>query len=136
MDLKVYKKENVLQPNGTSEDVYVPDTIDIYPVLLSEESGKEILKNAEILDDTDNFEELIEQAVALSTIWQRGLDPLELNDGNRWSELYLGEINVVQIMEDLTNSVESVSPSVSIDFDTISDSEGNSYFSYKIKVVS
>lgn len=136
MDLKVYKKENVLQPNGTSEDVYVPDTIDIYPVLLSEESGKEILKNAEILDDTDNFEELIEQAVALSTIWQRGLDPLELNDGNRWSELYLGEINVVQIMEDLTNSVESVSPSVSIDFDTTSDSEGNSYFSYKIKVVS
>lgn len=136
MDLKVYKKENVLQPNGTSEDVYVPDTIDIYPVLLSEESGKEILKNAEILDDTDNFEELMEQAVALSTIWQRGLDPLELNDGNRWSELYLGEINVVQIMEDLTNSVESVSPSVSIDFDTISDSEGNSYFSYKIKVVS
>lgn len=136
MDLKVYKKENVLQPNGTSEDVYVPDTIDIYPVLLSEESGKEILKNAEILDDTDNFEELIEQSVALSTIWQRGLDPLELNDGNRWSELYLGEINVVQIMEDLTNSVESVSPSVSIDFDTISDSEGNSYFSYKIKVVS
>ena len=136
MDLKVYKKENVLQPNGTSEDVYVPDTIDIYPVLLSEESGKEILKNAEILDDTDNFEELIEQAVALSTIWQRGLDPLELNDGNRWSELYLGEINVVQIMEDLTNSVESVSPSVSIDFDTISDSKGNSYFSYKIKVVS
>lgn len=136
MDLKVYKKENVLQPNGISEDVYVPDTIDIYPVLLSEESGKEILKNAEILDDTDNFEELIEQAVALSTIWQRGLDPLELNDGNRWSELYLGEINVVQIMEDLTNSVESVSPSVSIDFDTISDSEGNSYFSYKIKVVS
>lgn len=136
MDLKVYKKENVLQPNGTSEDVYVPDIIDIYPVLLSEESGKEILKNAEILDDTDNFEELMEQAVALSTIWQRGLDPLELNDGNRWSELYLGEINVVQIMEDLTNSVESVSPSVSIDFDTISDSEGNSYFSYKIKVVS
>lgn len=136
MDLKVYKKENVLQPNGISEDVYVPDTIDIYPVLLSEESGKEILKNAEILDDTDNFEELIEQAVALSTIWQRGLDPLELNDGNRWSELYLGEINVVQIMEDLTNSVESVSHSVSIDFDTISDSEGNSYFSYKIKVVS
>lgn len=126
----------MLQPNGTSEDVYVPDTIDIYPVLLSEESGKEILKNAEILDDTDNFEELIEQSVALSTIWQRGLDPLELNDGNRWSELYLGEINVVQIMEDLTNSVESVSPSVSIDFDTISDSEGNSYFSYKIKVVS
>lgn len=136
MDLKVYKKENVLQPNGTSEDVYVPDTIDIYPVLLSKESGKEILKNAEILDDTDNFEELMEQSVALSTIWQRGLDPLELNDGNRWSELYLGEINVVQIMEDLTNSVESVSPSVSIDFDTISDSEGNSYFSYKIKVVS
>lgn len=126
----------MLQPNGTSEDVYVPDTIDIYPVLLSEESGKEILKNAEILDDTDNFEELIEQSVALSTIWQRGLDPLELNDGNRWSELYLGEINVVQIMEDLTNSVESVSPSVSIDFDTTSDSEGNSYFSYKIKVVS
>lgn len=135
MDLKVYKKETVSQPSG-AEDIYVPSVIDIYPIIDSS-SGKDILTGAEILSEIDGQrEECIEQACSLATIWQRGLDPLDLEDGNRWSELYLNEINVIQIMEDLTASVESVSPSVTIEFDTVEGSDGQTYFSYKIKVVS
>lgn len=134
MDLKVYKKETVSQPSGT-EDVYVPSVIDLYPVI-DESSGAPVLKGAEILDELNNqAEECLEQVCSLATIWQRGLDPLDLLDGNRWSELYLNEINIIQIMEDLTASVESVSPSSSVEFDTVQGTDGRTYFSYKLKVV-
>lgn len=134
MDLKVYKKETVSQPSGT-EDVYVPSVIDLYPII-DESSGTPVLKGAEILDELDNqTEECLEQICSLATIWQKGLDPLDLNDGNRWSELYLNEINIIQIMEDLTNSIEKVSPSSSVEFDTVQGTDGKTYFSYKLKVV-
>lgn len=128
MDLRVYKKEEVKQPNGTAY-VYVPNVIDIYPQTDDEDL---ILTGADILEDNDE----IEQACSLATIWQRGLDPVELGDGNRWTELYLGEINIISIMEDITESVQSVTPSVNVDFNTAKDSNGNSYLTYTIKAVS
>lgn len=135
MDLKVYKKETVSQPSG-AEDIYVPSVIDIYPIIDSS-SGTEVLTGAEILSEIDGqTQECVEQACSLATIWQRGLDPLDLTDGNRWSELYLNEISVIQIMEDLTASVENVSPSVMLEFDTVEGADGKTYFSYKLKVVS
>lgn len=135
MDLKVYKKETVSQPSG-AEDIYVPSVIDVYPIIDSS-SGTEVLTGAEILSEIDGqTQECVEQACSLATIWQRGLDPLDLTDGNRWSELYLNEINVIQIMEDLTASVENVSPSVMVEFDTVEGADGKTYFSYKLKVVS
>lgn len=135
MDLKVYKKETVSQPSG-AEDIYVPSVIDIYPII-DESSGTKVLTGAEILSEINGqTQECVEQACSLATIWQRGLDPLDLTDGNRWSELYLNEINVIQIMEDLTASVENVSPSVTIEFDTVEGADGKTYFSYKLKVVS
>lgn len=129
MDLKVYKKETVSQPSG-NEDIYVPDVIDIYPEIVTGEFGNEYLAGAEILEkDSD----VLFQASALATIWQRGLDPLDEEDGNRWSELYLDEINVIQIMEDIVESVSSVSSSVTVDFDSVLDGKGNNLLSYKIK---
>lgn len=141
MDLKVYKKELVKQPSG-NVFVYVPSVIDIIPVFNPEETSPEdpreedlidegVLTEAETLEGNDE----LEQACALATIWQRGLDPLDEFDGNRWSQLYLGEINVINIMEDLNKSVQGVSPSVNISFDTVKDANGNSFFTYNIKVV-
>ena len=141
MDLKVYKKELVKQPSG-NVFVYVPSVIDIIPVFNPAETSPEdpreedlidegVLTEAETLEGNDE----LEQACALATIWQRGLDPLDEFDGNRWSQLYLGEINVINIMEDLNKSVQSVSPSVNISFDTVKDANGNSFFTYNIKVV-
>ena len=40
MDVKVYKKEEVLQPSGT-EEVYVPDVIDIIPTIVEVESTRD-----------------------------------------------------------------------------------------------
>ena len=141
MDLKVYKKELVKQPSG-NVFVYVPSVIDIIPVFNPAETSPEDLREEDLIDEgalaeaeTLEGNDELEQACALATIWQRGLDPLDEFDGNRWSQLYLGEINVINIMEDLNKSVQNVSPSVNISFDTVKDANGNSFFTYNIKVV-
>ena len=141
MDLKVYKKELVKQPSG-NVFVYVPSVIDIIPVFNPEETSPEDPREEDLIDEgalaeaeTLEGNDELEQACALATIWQRGLDPLDEFDGNRWSQLYLGEINVINIMEDLNKSVQNVSPSVNISFDTVKDANGNSFFTYNIKEV-
>lgn len=177
MDVKVYKKEEVLQPSGT-ESVYVPDVIDIIPIIEEVESTSDIrnkvwslenlkrvadvkivdnklkiesdavtyedgklyvtlteskLMNAEILDD--DSKDLLEQECALATIWQRGLDPLDLNDGIRWSEAVLEEINSIQLMQDIIEAVAKVTTSVNVSFDTIEDDKGNVFLTYKLSEV-
>lgn len=132
MDVKVYKKEEVLQPSG-AEYVYVPDVIDIIPIITTDSEGNEILTGAVELNDEAS--ELLEQECALATIWQRGLDPLDVNDGIRWSETILEEISVLQLMEEITEAVSRVSASVLVVFDTVTDSSGNSYLTYKLQEV-
>lgn len=131
MDVKVYKKEAVRQPNGT-EYVIVPNVIDIIPEISVSEDDTELLANAKILTTE---EEIIEQACALATIWQKGLDPIDSEIGVRWSEALLDEINVVQLMEDINNAVSEVTPSVTVVFDTVTDANGTSYLKYTLKAV-
>ena len=131
MDVKVYKKETVKQPSGTSY-VISPNIIDLYPIITKDENDNEIISGAEELTDEDA---LIEQACALATIWQKGLDPLDLEEGIRWSEAILEEINVVQLMEDITNAVAEITPTVEVVFDTVTDNNGNSYLQYTLKAV-
>ena len=174
MDVKVYKKEEVLQPHG-AEYVYVPDVIDIIPELVEVESENDVknhiwnletlkrvadvrvengkliinsdkvryengnlyvtltteqIMNCQIVDD--NTRELLEQQCALATIWQRGLDPLDLQSGIRWSEAILEELSTLQLMQDITEAVASVTSSVKVVFDTIETEDGQSYLSYKL----
>lgn len=131
MDIKVYQKEEVKQPKGT-EYVFVPNIIDLIP--------EEISKNDEIyisgcVELEDDSAELLEQQCALATIWQRGLDPLDLESGIEWSEALLDEINVLQLMEDIQNAVAEVSNAVSVVFDTVTDAKGNQFLTYKIQGV-
>lgn len=131
MDVKVYKKETVKQPSGTSY-VISPNIIDLYPIITKGENDNEIISGAEELTDEDA---LVEQACTLATIWQKGLDPLDLEEGIRWSEAILEEINVVQLMEDITNAVAEITPTVEVVFNTVTDDNGNSYLQYTLKAV-
>lgn len=128
MDFKVYTKEEVKQPSKT-ETIISPNIIDIHPVI-TEQNGEEVLCNADLVTDE---KDILEQAVALATIWQKGLDPLDLNQGVRWGEALLSEINALQLMEDITNAVRAVTPSVTVVFDTVTDANGNSYLKYTLK---
>lgn len=176
MDLKVYRKEEVIQPDGTL-NVLKPDIIDIYPEMLeliSEnpvqneiwsldklqyladvkiKDGKLIINsdniiyengiiyikitedklyNAQILED--DSEELLLQDCALATIWQRGLDPVEPEDGIRWSQALLGEVNPLQLIEDINNAVENVTNSVAVEVGTVTSINGQEYLSFKLKM--
>lgn len=131
MDVKVYKKEEVLQPSGM-ENVYVPDVIDIIPEIRKDSEGREHLLGAELLEGSD---EVLEQMCGLATIWQRGLDPLDEENGIRWSEALLEEINVVQLEEDLVNAVAEVTPTVTVVFNTVTGENGQSYLKYTLQAV-
>ena len=89
-----------------------------------------------VLTLDDSSEELLEQECALATIWQRGLDPLDLEDGIRWSETLLGEINSLQLIQDITEAVANVTNTVSVVFDVVEDSKGNNLLTYTLKEVS
>lgn len=133
MDVKVYKKEEVRQPSGT-EYVYVPDVIDIIPnIVTSPVSGEEIITGAVELEDSSK--DLLEQECAIATIKQRGLDPLDKEDGIQWSETLLGEVNAIQLMEDIQSAVEQTTTSVVVIFNTVTDSEGRSYLTYTLQEV-
>ena len=132
MDLRVYKKEEVLQPSG-SDYYYVPNVIDIYPhIEISEEDGHEILTGADILTDD---KDIIEQECALATIWQRGNDLVNPEIGVRWAEVLMEEINVIQLMEDLREAVADVTLNVIVIFDTVTDTDGNSVLQYTLQAV-
>jgi hypothetical protein len=126
MDIKVYKKETVSQPLG-DENVFVPDIIDIIPQFETID-GVETITNCEIVEGRDE----IEQACALATIFQKGLDPLDLDDGIRWSQAIREEISVMQLIQDIIDAVNKVTSSVKVVFDTVEDENGNSYLSYKL----
>lgn len=129
MDLKVYKKEEVSQPSGT-EYILTPDVIDLYPIITTDSLGNEKLSNAEILTETN---EEIEQLASLSAIWQKGQDPLDLDVGVRWSEALLGEINALQLMEDIRNAVAEVTPTVEVIFDTVTTEDGGQFLKFTLQ---
>ena len=129
MDVKVYKKEEVLQPSG-SELVYVPDVIDLIPIT-EEVDGVTVIKSCETVDNRDE----LEQQCTLATIFQKGLDPLDKNDGIRWSEAILEELSGLQLIQDIIEAVAKVTSAVTVTFDTVTDDKGNSYLSYKLTEV-
>lgn len=176
MDLKVYRKEEVIQPDGTL-NVLKPDIIDIYPEMFEIVSENQVeneiwsldklqyladvkikdgkliinsdniiyengiiyikitenkLYNAQILED--DSEELLLQECALATIWQRGLDPVEPEDGIRWSQALLGEANPLQLIEDINNAVENVTNSVAVEVGTVTSINGQEYLSFKLRM--
>ena len=128
MDVKVYKKEEVLQPSGI-EEVYVPNVIDIIPNI-EVIDGVETITGCETLEDSSR--DLLEQQCALATIWQRGLDPLDLNDGIRWSEAILEELSCLQLIQDIIDAVANVTSAVKVVFDTVEDESGQQFLSYKL----
>lgn len=130
MDAKVYKKETVYYDK--EREVPVLDVIDFMPVF-TEDGDSEKLTNIQILEDADKG--LVEQQCALATIWQRGLDPLDSNSGVQWAEVMLGEINAIQIMEQIVSAVENVASNMQVVFDTLTNEDGEEYLTYSIEAV-
>lgn len=91
----------------------------------------ENITSCAVLDDR----EALEQQCALATIFQKGLDPLDIEDGIRWSEAILEELSGLQLIQDIIDAVAKVTTSIVVTFDTITDDEGQEYLSYKLTEV-
>jgi hypothetical protein len=130
MDIKVYKKEEVKQPDG-SEYVFMPNIIDLIPDITETEDG-EIINGCTLIEDS---KEELEQQCALATIWQKGLDPLDLESGIRWSQAILEEINSLQLVQDIIDAVADVTTTVVVSFDVVEDDSGQQYLTYKLTEV-
>lgn len=94
---------------------------------------EEQIVSCEILEDGSH--DLLEQECALATIFQRGLDPLDTEDGIQWSETLLGEVNVLQLMEQIVEAVSNVSLHVAVDFSTVKTESGQSVLTYSLREV-
>lgn len=175
MDIKVYQKEEVYQPQGEAQ-VLTPDVIDLIPVVIEAPTTQDIRNNVWRLEDLQRIADVsitngkliinsdkvryengnlyvtlteeqivtcelvedneeLEQQCALSTIFQRGLDPLDLNDGIQWSETLLGEVNVLQLMEQIVEAVSKVSLHINVEFSTVQLENGQSVLTYALKEV-
>lgn len=94
---------------------------------------EEQLINCEVLEDGSH--DLLEQECALATIFQRGLDPIDVDDGIQWSEVLLGEVNVLQLMEQIVDAVSQVSLHVNVEFSTVQTESGQSVLTYSLKEI-
>lgn len=121
-DLMVTRKEEVKQPHE-SEFVIDANIIEAYPIF----DGDCLVG----LEATDNEAYLRQQMCDLVCIWQQGLDPLDVNDGNRWTQALLGEISILHLMDDIKSSVASISRNVDVVFDT-QNTENGTVLKFKV----
>lgn len=117
MDVKVSRKEKRYQPNGEGVEVLVDNIFDLYPVYGNKVNPNQIT-DVEILDDPQ--EELLDRAM-FAVVKQRGADPCDPEDGNRWAQAMLGEISGVLVIDDIYNSVAVEGPGVRVATETVSN---------------
>lgn len=127
----VYRKETAAQPGKDGQDYYVPDIIDLKPVI-TEADGQEYVSSALLADDDKS---ITEQACVLASIWQRGNDPVSPLVGVRWSEAILGEVTSAQVMEDIREAVAAETLNVAVSFSSVQTSDGREVMAYEFKAV-
>ena len=127
MDIKISVKERRLQPDGPV-DVLLDNIFDLYPVFDPEDGNR--ITDIEVLDD--DREELLDRAM-FAVVKQRGLDPIEPEDGNQWEEYLLGEVEAPTVMQQVMTAVAREGPGVRIVPETV-QSGGTSYTVFNIKL--
>lgn len=119
-------------PNSTEVDT--EGLLPFDTLLLGTVGYDEVKYLADAVVVTDE-KELVEQECALATIWQKGNDPVDLDDGISWAECLLGEVNVIQLMQQLVEAVQKITLTVKVSFDAVTDKEGQTFLSYTLKAV-
>jgi hypothetical protein len=125
MDAKVSRKEARMQPDGPVE-VLVDNIFDLYPIyaddpryddqdlyngqaLVASEDRKHLIMDIAMLDD--DHEELLDRAM-FALVKQRGMDPLEPQDGVQWAEAIIGEVIPPVIIQQVQAAVAEEGPGV------------------------
>lgn len=102
MDVKVSKKEKRWQQNGPVLEL-VDDIFDLYPITVDN-----------VITDIQTItgdEELLDRAM-FSLIKQKGLDPIDKEDGISWAQNVIGEVPSDIILLQVQNEVQKEGPMV------------------------
>ena len=113
MDFVVSRKEKRWQPRiddttGQPVMVLVDSVFDIYPIY-GNELDPNIITDVEIYDD--DRAELLDRSM-FAIVKQRGLDPVELEDGIQWAEYVLGEVPAPLVLLQVQEAVLAEGPGV------------------------
>lgn len=117
MDFKVSRKEKRWQPDGSGVEVLVDNVFDLYPVY-GNDIDRNMITDVEMLDGDE--EELLDRAM-FAVVKQKGADPVDIEDGNRWAQAIIGEVSGVTVMDDVYKSVAVEGPGVRVATETISN---------------
>lgn len=117
MDFKVSRKEKRWQPDGSGVEVLVDNVFDLYPVY-GNSINRNMITDVEMLDGDE--EELLDRAM-FAVVKQKGADPVDVEDGNRWAQAIIGEVSGVTVMDDVYKSVAVEGPGVRVATETISN---------------
>jgi len=117
MDVKVSRKEKRWQPDGTGVEVLVDNIFDLYPVY-GNALNRDLITDVEVIDDEE--EELLDRAM-FAVVKQRGADPCDPSDGNRWAEAMIGEVASVGVLDDVYKSVAAEGPGVRLAVNTVNN---------------
>jgi hypothetical protein len=128
MDVKVSRREQRFQPDGPVE-VLLDNTCDLYPVF--DESDEDLIVDVEFLDDDQA--ELLDRAM-FASVKQRGLDPLDPDDGIQWAEYAIGDVAAPVILQQATTAVGKEGPGVRLTLDTVRVG-GVDYTTFSLKLV-
>jgi hypothetical protein len=148
MDFKVSRKETRFQPDGPIE-VLVDNIFDLYPIFaddprydgqdlyighdrVSEQERKNIIMDVETLDG--DRVELLDRAM-FALVKQRGMDPVEPQDGVQWSEAVIGEVIAPVIIQQVHASVNEEGPGVRAVPETVV-ANGKEHLIFKVELTS
>jgi hypothetical protein len=145
MDILISRKERRLQPGGVAE-VLVNNIFDLYPIYaddgrimgnpetagyfasMSDAERANLIVDIEIIDDPRA--ELLDRAM-FALVKQRGMDPLDADDGIQWAEYLLGEVPAPVILLQASNAVAEEGPGVKMTSETVQNA-GKSYTVFNI----
>lgn len=118
IDFAIYEKQDLesVQTALPVSDV-VKDVIDVIPIT-QEIDGIEYITDFQTVSDNRATQR---QTGILTALWQKGLDPLDLQDGNQWSEYMLEEVTVLTILEELNQrlNANAIAANATIDTDNL-----------------
>jgi hypothetical protein len=129
VDLKVSRRERRFQPDGPVE-VLLDNTCDLYPVF--DPDDEDLIVDVEFLDD-ERVERL--DRAMFAVVKQRGLDPLEPDDGIQWAEYTLGDVAAPVVLQQIATAVGKEGPGVTATPNTVY-SGGVAYTTFTVRLTS
>jgi hypothetical protein len=110
MDFKVNNREKRMTADGIGE-VMLDSACELYPVF-----DDDLIMDVEVIDDA--VAERIDRA-AFAIAKQRGLDPIDPDDGTQWAEYIIGEVSAPVVLAQVATAAGSEGPGVSVTAETV-----------------